>query len=442
MAPSTEETDVVVIGGGLAGMSVGAALGKRAVVLERADRPGGLVRTENLGGWWFDHVLHLMYFPDQTSENLIKSLPMGNTLRRCEPKAWVQTAAGITAYPFQLNLGSLQPVVRDRCVADFIAAGESPMPQTSNYKQMLLATFGQTMCETFYFPYNRKMWRRPLEDLVPEGMTWNLTRPSLQEVVDGADGIDGRQAAYNRNGWYPRPAADAPVRGMEVVARGLAQCVADLRLGAAVVGIDSTRRVVHFSRDGKAGSLRYRKACVSSAPLPATVAMCDAAPSQLRTDCEHLPYNRVRSVAVSVVGPRPAGFGLWRYYADEDLPFTRLILMTSFDELMAPPNGWGLLAEVTERGDRPPIPTERLVSSVVEGVRRLGLLAESNVLATDVIENETAYVVFTSTARAAADRARTFLSTRNIYLVGRYGRWEYSSMVQVILDAIRLGGRL
>jgi protoporphyrinogen oxidase len=54
------ESDYLVLGAGLAGLTVAGELGDRAVTLERSSAPGGLVRTLNFGGYCFDAVLHFL----------------------------------------------------------------------------------------------------------------------------------------------------------------------------------------------------------------------------------------------------------------------------------------------------------------------------------------------------------------------------------------------
>ena len=56
-----ESHDVLVIGAGVAGLAAGWALDQKACVLEAEARPGGLVKTEKLKEYWFDHVLHLLH---------------------------------------------------------------------------------------------------------------------------------------------------------------------------------------------------------------------------------------------------------------------------------------------------------------------------------------------------------------------------------------------
>ena len=52
------EADVVVVGGGVAGLAAAAQLQRRGlstVLLERAEQPGGRVRTDEVDGFLLDH---------------------------------------------------------------------------------------------------------------------------------------------------------------------------------------------------------------------------------------------------------------------------------------------------------------------------------------------------------------------------------------------------
>jgi len=178
-----EEAPVLILGAGLAGLSAASMLGTHAVVFERSDRPGGLVQTECFDGYWFDHVIHLLYFTDACTEQRIKAL-LGSDLQPCPPRAWVECSAGTTRFPLQLHLGNLEPRAVVNCLVDFAKAnfGRQKLgPQ--NFEELLLRVFGRAMCEIFFFPYNRKVWKRPLSTLAPSGFQWNISRPDLAQVL-------------------------------------------------------------------------------------------------------------------------------------------------------------------------------------------------------------------------------------------------------------------
>jgi UDP-galactopyranose mutase len=430
------ETEVLILGGGLAGLAAGSLLDDRAVVLEAEDRPGGLVRTERIGEYWFDHVIHLLYFSHPDVENRVSSL-LGDVLRPCPPDARVETGRGATRFPVQLNLFGLPPEVRAACLADLRAAHEETTPPR-NYEELLLGAFGRALCELFFFPYNRKLWQRPLSGLSASGFHWNLTRPSVAEIERGAN--TARPASgYNSRGWYPRPTGDGQ-RGMEVLSQALAGRVADLRLRHVVTALDPATRTVRTRSPEGVTDFRYTHDCVSTLPLPTTVSLCRQAPAALVERCRALPRNRVRSVALAVHGPRPRDTGHWRYYTREDVPFTRLVFMTEFDPDMAPADGWGVLAEVLEPSEGPRAPDESLVADVLRGVEEVGLLgAGSRIAGSRVFTSDPGYVVFTDTARDTAAEATRFLASHGVTPLGRYGTWTYSSMSQVMEDAFAWG---
>ena len=439
---TSDRATYVVIGGGPAGLAAGWELGEHAIVLEGDARPGGLVRTERRGDYWFDRVLHLLYFADTETETRIRAL-LGDDLAACPPEAWVETAAGTARFPIQAHLGGLATDIVAACLDELAArafgpAGEPPR----TFEDLLLASFGPTLCETFFFPYNRKVWKRPLASLAPSGFQWNITRPDFAEVVRGALG-DRSHRAYNARGFYPRPAHGAPVRGMEVLSQRLAGRVRDLRLEHRVTAIDLDERCVHVETAAGPRSIRYERGVVATLPLPAAIAMCPQAPERLRRRCASLACNRVLTVAIAIAGPRPVGRGHWRYYADERVCFTRLVYLHELDPGTAPDTGWGLLAELTEPAEAPRASDDAVIRRTIADVYAVDALGQgTEIVDAHVIACEPAYVVFDLEARATIADARAFLETHDISTLGRYGRWEYSSMAQVMRDGFALARSL
>jgi protoporphyrinogen oxidase len=228
------------------------------------------------------------------------------------------------------------------------------------------------------------------------------------------------------------------VRGIELLPRALAQGL-DARYGTTVLALDPARREAKTT----AGTWTWERACVATLPLPQLVALTAGLPDELRAECAALPKNRVTSVALAVRAPRPEGTGHWRYYADESIVFNRLIWPHAFDPGMAPEGGWGLLAEITERAEDPLASDEAITRRVIDDARRVGALRDGDAIeATKAFTLDPAYVVFRPGDEATVQAARAALEGLGIHAVGRYGRWEYSSMAQVIRDGFALGDRL
>jgi protoporphyrinogen oxidase len=434
------DTDFLILGGGVAGLAAAYALGRSATVLEQTNRPGGLVVTDCFQGYWFDRVLHLLHVSDPKLEKRFRQL-LPATLAPCAPVAWIECAAGTARYPIQLNLGALEKEVRIRCLDELARinyhVGERA-PDVLPYDQFLLRSFGPTLCELFYFPYNRKMWKRPLHSMVASGQSWNILRPAFTDALRGGFEPNQAREAYNTNGYYPRPRQGAQLRGMEVLSQALAARVANLRLNTEVVELDvAARKVTAKSNDGLVEYF-YRSACLCTIPLPAAIGLCTNVPATIRTAAASLRHNYVVSVAFSIRGTRPTSPGHWRYYADESIAFTRLIFMTEFDAASAPADGWGVMAELSFPGEMERPNDGEIIRTVANDLERVGVLQAGNVIIdAHVMVANPAYVVFFPRSEDAAEQCRAYLAQGAVASLGRYGRWEYSSMSQVIGDAIR-----
>ena len=118
-------SDVLIIGGGLAGIAAGKALGPRAHILEAQDRLGGLARTDVVDGFWFDwtgHWLHLRT-PKWKAE-VDRLLPSG--LLTIERQACIYSSGVVTPFPFQVNTYGLPPQIVAECLRGFIQATIGP----------------------------------------------------------------------------------------------------------------------------------------------------------------------------------------------------------------------------------------------------------------------------------------------------------------------------
>lgn len=80
-------TDVIVIGGGLAGLTAAAYLARAGIevtVIERAEAPGGRAASQNHAGYWFNRGAHALYSGGAASE-IFREL--GITYRHGQPGA-------------------------------------------------------------------------------------------------------------------------------------------------------------------------------------------------------------------------------------------------------------------------------------------------------------------------------------------------------------------
>jgi len=436
------EKDFIVLGAGVTGLSAAMAIDSSCLVLEKTDRAGGLVKTYCFdNGYWFDNVLHILHFRDAAIQEKISSL-LGGILKPCTPIACIETTAGAVLYPFQLNLGGLDEQTCINCINDYAAVyfnknEESP----ANYKNFLKQSFGKSMCEIFYFPYNNKQYKFPLEEIAVDKILWNILRPSFTDILQGAFSPNVVKEAYNSNAFYPVPETNVPQRGMELLSKALADKVTNLELNTAVIKVDEKQKIIYTISNGIEKQYRFKEQCLSTIPLPSLIRKCMDVPSALKSKMDELQYTKVMSVAVCVKGERPQNPGHWRYYADPVIVFTRLIFMAELDPFSAPENGWGALVEITCPG-KEPVDETAIIATAVKQLKELNIVKkEHSILSVHHWYADPAYVIFTHETQAIVEECHAWLAKYGITSSGRYGKWEYSSMYQNIKDGLTWAGQ-
>ncbi len=307
---------VLIIGGGLAGLSTARHLGEEAVLLEAAGEVGGLCRSTRRDGYTFDVSGHLLHFRRPAIRRLVGSL-LPRQLRRHRRRAFVSFRGRLVDFPFQAHLYQLPPRIRRECLEGFLEAddrkGWSGLAPPEDFGSWIRYHFGPGIARHFLEPYNRKMWQVPLRELETEWAEWAVPVPTVEQVRRAAAGGPDPSLGYNPVFYYPRQG------GIGALARALAREVTRLHLRRRVVAVDLTRRRV-TTREGRTF---YFERLVSTAPLPELLRMTRGLPPALLEAGEKLRY---RSVCVFNVGlSRPGLPGRhWIYFPGRGVPFYRV----------------------------------------------------------------------------------------------------------------------
>jgi len=425
---------IVILGGGLAGLSAAYHLdGFPVVVLEAEKRPGGMCRTREMKGFSFDYAGHLLHLRDPRAMALVDDLIPG-TLATVTRKAFIQSMGALLPFPFQANLHGLPAEVVAECLCGFVRAlgVEVPEDPEISFEEWSLAVFGEGISRRFMFPYNEKLYRRKPANMTADWVSWAVPRPDLDEVVRGALGIENIGMGYNPTFKYPRTA------GIELLPRALARRIDTLRCNSPVRRVDlDTRRVV--LTDGE--TIDYEQLVVTC-PLPAFLSMAKGGSEHWQAMGERLDWSAVSCVNLGVDRPGVGGGAHWIYFPDGQAPFYRVGFPTNFSGGVAPPGTSSMYVEFGLRRDEFLDP-DRIEAIVIEGLCREGILTgEENVLVCDPLRLDPGYVIFDRARREVMSRAVPALQAVNVHLIGRYGAWSYSYMERALLDGLELPGKL
>ena len=432
MSAHTHIEPVLILGGGLAGLSTAFHLRRPWLLVEKESRVGGLVRTETMhGGFRFDPTGHWLHLRDPGMKALVHERLLPDGLVTVARRAAVFTRGVFTRFPYQVNTHGLPAEVVAENLLGFVEAtvGEGGRAlrerEPANFEEFILRHLGAGFAKNFMVPYNTKLFGVPPRELSAAWCGRFVPKPSLKEVVDGALGLGSDALGYNATFVYPKEGghrvarAGAPRRAHRR-ARGV-------RVSTEPVALDWERRLARLS-DGS--EVRW-SALVSTVPLPALVDLLHQVPDEVRAAARRLRATDVTWVAVGARGPNLQPWH-WVYTPEPEFATYRIGSPSAVFPGTAPPGTSSFYVEYS--GPRSPEACARAAVEDLVRARMIHSAAEVLFAEPRVIRN--AYVLYDGQYGEARQTVVDFLGRVGIRTAGRYGNWEYSSMEDALL-----GGR-
>jgi protoporphyrinogen oxidase len=414
---------VVILGGGLTGISTAVHLRAPWVLFEREQRLGGHARTDERDGYRFDKTGHWLHLRDAGVKKLVEELLPGQ-MAPIARRARIFSHGVLTRFPYQANLYGLPPEVIKECllgvieakVAGAAAAADDP----TNFEEYCLRHFGAGISKHFMIPYNEKLWGVPPREITAAWCARFVPLPNLEQVVAGAVGAGPPEMGYNVSFLYPRSG------GIETFTRAL-----QTRMGVGRVETGVSPDVVDWQRrEVVVGGERvpYR-ALVASIPLPELLRRMPNLPPEIEAQAARLRCTTLRYLNIGSRAKSPADWH-WIYVPEKKYPFYRVNVFSTAMPSMAPP---GCASVCVEMADRGPIGDAAIRDSVLALTAAGALTSPDDVVFADRKEIQYAYVVFDDHYYPATRTIFTFLEANGIYPRGRYGSWTYNAMEDCVM---------
>ncbi|MFN7130991.1 MAG: protoporphyrinogen/coproporphyrinogen oxidase [Myxococcales bacterium] len=430
--------EILILGGGLAGLSAAYHLGGGFRILEKSDRVGGFTRTEVLDGFSFDVTGHWLHLRDPETKALVARL-MPDAFVTIQRVARVFSHGVFTRYPYQVNTHGLPPGIVSECVVGFVEAnyGEQGRPlrerAPQTFADFILRYLGEGFAKHFMFPYNQKIYTVHPRELTADWCGRFVPKPTLKEVVDGALGVGTDQAGYNATFLYPKEG------GIEALPRSfLPHLKGPVECGVQPVAIDWKGRTLALS-DGR--TLPWTK-LLSTINLPHVVQLLEKGGAPVPAEVSSAA-RRLRGTTVTYVNVAAKGTGKgiqWVYFPEPEFAFYRAGSFSAAYDKLAPPGCQSFYVEFAAQG---PLDHDLVRRQAIEGLVKCGLLESADdVLFAVVREIQNAYVLYDRDYGPARQTVMSFLDGVGIETAGRYGKWEYSSMEDAIIAGREAAKRL
>src|SRR5215204_3598209 len=171
---------VLVVGAGLTGCTVAHRLardGVQSVLLERADVPGGLIRSEHMHGVLYEpHGSHIFHTEDEEVWELANEM---TPFRPYRHRVDILAAGQVFNWPILVSDIDRQPDAAEihRQLADRKGVDAAARAEAANFEEWCLELMGPILYERFIRPYTEKQWGRPARELSSQ---WAPRRVSVR----------------------------------------------------------------------------------------------------------------------------------------------------------------------------------------------------------------------------------------------------------------------
>lgn len=338
-----QQVETLILGAGPTGLGAAWRLNELGntdwVLLESAATPGGMASSEkdpagfiwDLGG----HVIH-SHFPYFDA--------VLNTVREWQhPRrsGWIWLGGTFVPTPIQRHLGALPDERGSAVVAELAALSNQP---ANNLYDYFVATFGPTLTNVFFSPFNDKMWAHSAK-LIDHAWTSLRSGSGAANIPAPAPTLISENRPDDTS-QFPYPRFGTGAMWAEIAARIPAE---RQRYRTTVAHVDLERRVAHTT----SGEEFAFDQCISSIPLRRLLdSMVDD--SHLQARAGDLLHSSVHAVGFGYEGKIPPQLvGVSWIYSPE--PGTPVLPQHRALQLLPGHRGTGPLVDPARGRDlRPP----------------------------------------------------------------------------------------
>ena len=438
-----ESERILIIGGGPTGLGAASRLHEldyqNWTLYERHAYAGGHASSlVDAQGFTWDEGGHVIFSHYPYFDSLIDRALKGEFHERVR-ESWIFTRDSWIPYPFQNNLRYLPKSVQIDCLEGAAkVTGRSGAREAQNFRTWILATFGDGIANHFMFPYNRKVWTTPLEQMAKSWIAERVPVIDFKRLLENV--------IYERDdvSWGPNSKFKFPLHGgTGEIYRSIARSLGDkVQFSKELVEVDTSRRTVSFSD----GTGDHFDALISTAPLDLLVNMLKPRDSQLVDAAQKLAHNNLLVLGVGLTRKIETN-KCWVYFVDEEMPCYRCTFFSQYSPFNVP-NGdaehySSLMCELSYRvGESPDM--NQLMEKTISGLIRAGILTEADrqkIVSRYIQDVPYSYPIPTLDRDEALDVIQPVMLQRGIYSRGRFGAWKYEvgnmdHSVQMGLEAV------
>jgi protoporphyrinogen oxidase len=429
------ETPVVIIGAGPAGLAAGNEFIRQNIpplLFERDNKVGGISRTEEYKGFFFDIGGHRFFTKNPAIEKLWGEM-MGGDFLKVDRLSRIYYREKFFNYPLRaanalINLGPVESILilYSYCKASFL-----PNPAEKTFEDWVVNRFGQRLYQTFFKTYTEKVWGLPCNTIQADWAAQRIKGLSLLVAVSNA--LFGGQQSKSLIEQF-----DYPKLGPGMMWQRFQQVVED---GGGQVRLNSNVEAIMHDK-GRITGIRYRhqgnletitaQDCISSIPVNRLVQLFEPqAEPQVLEAASQLSY-RAFIIVILIVNKKELFPDQWIYIHSPKVTVGRIQNFKNWSQYMVPDQSKtsiGMEYFCNQHDETWQMADNDLVQMATRELAELGLSKDASVIDSFVVRQPNAYPVYDEKYKESLTVIRNYLEKfENLQTIGRSGMHRYNNM--------------
>lgn len=406
----------VIIGAGVTGLTYANYTANDYLILEQENHTGGLCNTIFQDGFVWDYSGHFFHFQDPKIAQFISERIDQSKLVKVDKHTQIRYKNRLIDFPFQKNIHQLSKQEFIECLCDLF---EKEPAQKKTFKGMLYEKFGKSIADKFLIPYNSKLYATDLDNLDADAMGRFFPYADKEEIVRNFR--LSKNDSYNGSFLYHKGGAIEYVHALE---KDLDP--KRIALNEQVLSIDVHKRLVVTN----VRTISYDN-LISSIPFPALLRLCN-----INYDKSALTSNKVLVFNLGFDGKGSDRMNHWIYFPEKKYCFYRV----GFYSNIIPSDRMSLYVEIGFKSEDN-IDVTAMLQRTLNDLRKAKIVQNEKLISWHHVIMNPAYVHVNNRGINEVSRWKKELEQYNIYSLGRYGSWNYSSIEDNMKEAICLAAK-
>jgi len=413
----------LILGGGISGLSLGNFLEEDYLIIESQERVGGYCKTIKKGDFIWDYAGHFYHFKEDKIKEMFLGKLSSDEMIEQQKCTKIFYKGKLIDYPFQKNIHQLEKEEFIECLYDLYFKTEKG--EYLDFLDMLYGKFGTAIVEKFLKPYNEKLYACNLKSLDVDAMGRFFPYANLTDIIKNMK--DSNNNSYNDTFLYPKEGAQ---KFIDILYQNIEKNRVQLNTSVKQVCMDE--KYVITSQNEKI----YYDYLINTIPLNIFLSLCGD--EKLTELSRKVSYNKVLVFNLGFDKKSTYTKEHWIYIPEKKYNFYRI----GFYDNILQSDKLSMYIEIGfSKNDS--INVEEELRKTLVGLKEIGIISDEMKLLEYVsLIMDPAYVHINGEDSKQVDAFLSAGKNNNVYSIGRYGRWQYCSMEDCILEAMNLSKNL